>query len=100
MPRAASTSPWFVYIVRCADRTLYTGITTELERRVAEHNDGRGAKYTSRRCPVVLVYVEAAADRSAAQRRESEIKRMRSADKRRLAAGKGERAVATRRPGS
>src|SRR5512132_1576617 len=76
MPRAASTSRWFVYIVRCADRTLYTGVTTEPARRVAEHNDGCGARYTRSRAPVSLVYLERAKDRGAALRREHEIKRM------------------------
>ena len=86
---------WFVYIVRCADRSLYTGVTTEPERRVAQHNAGRGARYTSKRCPVVLVYVEEAVDRGAALRREYEIKRMTAADKRRLVARKRRRVVAT-----
>ncbi len=67
---------WFVYLVRCKDRTLYTGVTTDVKRRVEEHNDGRGARYTRSRCPVTLVYRERAADRGAALRREYEIKRM------------------------
>jgi putative endonuclease len=75
---------WFVYIVRCADRSLYTGITTDAKKRVAEHNDGKGAKYTRARVPVRLVYVEPAPDRSAAARREREIKRMPASVKRRL----------------
>ena len=78
---------WFVYIVRCADRTLYTGVTTDPDKRVSEHNDGHGARYTRSRLPVELVYLEPAADRSAAMRRESEIKGMRTADKRRLIEG-------------
>ncbi len=67
---------WFVYILRCADDTLYTGISVDVGRRVEEHNAGNppGARYTSGRRPVVLVYSEAAANRSAAQRREREIK--------------------------
>ncbi len=67
---------WFVYILRCADASLYTGVSTDVRRRVEEHNSGKppGARYTSGRRPVVLVYVEAAANRSAAQRREREIK--------------------------
>lgn len=67
---------WHVYIVRCADRTLYTGVAKDLRARIAAHNDGRGAKYTRQRLPVKLVYSESAADRGAAQRRELEIKRM------------------------
>lgn len=75
-------SSWFVYILRCADTSLYTGITTNLERRTREHNEGRaGAKYTKVRRPVELVYSEAAANRSDASRREAEIKRMSRADK-------------------
>lgn len=79
---------WRVYIVRCADDTLYTGIAVDVERRVAEHNGaGRlGARYTRARRPVVLVYQEPAADRSEAGKREYEIKRMRRADKARLIA--------------
>jgi putative endonuclease len=75
---------WFVYIVRCIDRTLYTGITTDTDRRVAQHNRGTGARYTRTRGPVKLVYLEKATDRGAALRREYEIKRMSVAGKRRL----------------
>ncbi|HEX5131290.1 MAG TPA: GIY-YIG nuclease family protein [Candidatus Krumholzibacteria bacterium] len=81
---AKPPAPWFVYILRCADRTLYTGVTTDAEKRLSDHNSGRGARYTRARLPVCLVYLEPAEDRSAALRRESEIKRMRAADKRRL----------------
>jgi len=69
---------WQVYIVRCADGSLYTGITRDVTRRVNEHN-GRGvtgASYTRARRPVVLVYCECAADRSAASRREHAIKKL------------------------
>ncbi len=68
-------APAYIYIVRCADGTLYTGWTTDVPRRVAEHNAGRGAAYTRQRGPVVLVYSEAHPDRSAAMRREEQIKR-------------------------
>jgi len=68
-------APAYVYIVRCADGTLYTGWTTDVARRVAKHNAGRGAAYTRQRGPVVLVYSETLPDRSAALRREEEIKR-------------------------
>jgi len=68
---------WYVYILRCADGTLYTGIAKDPERRCAEHNgDGPGARYTRGRRPVELVYTEEAADRSAASRREAAIKRL------------------------
>jgi putative endonuclease len=60
----------FVYIVRCADGTLYTGYTRDVERRIAAHNRGRGAKYTSGRRPVVLVYHERFRSLGAALRRE------------------------------
>ena len=61
---AESRVSWHVYIVRCADRTLYTGVAKDLPARIAAHNDGRGAKYTRQRLPVKLVYSEAAADRA------------------------------------
>ncbi len=70
---------WFVYILRCADDSLYTGITTELERRIAEHNDKDkrlGARYTRSRRPVTLIYHETFASRSLASKREAEIKRL------------------------
>ena len=68
--------PWFVYIARCRDGTLYTGVTTDVARRLAAHNAGRGARYTRSRSPVALAHVEPAADRGAALRREHEIKGM------------------------
>lgn len=65
----------FVYIVECRDGSLYTGWTTDVERRVKAHNAGRGAKYTQWHAPVKLVYVEEQPTRSAAMIREAEIKR-------------------------
>jgi len=67
---------WFVYMVRCADNTLYTGVTTDVERRLKEHNSDnrKGAKYTRVRRPVQLVYSEEQPDRSSASKREYEIK--------------------------
>ena len=70
----ASEDAHHVYIVECADGSLYTGHTTDVERRVAEHNAGTGAKYTRGRTPVELVYKESFAGRSAAMSREHEIK--------------------------
>jgi uncharacterized protein (TIGR02453 family) len=67
---------WHVYVARCGDGTLYTGITTDPVRREAAHNAGRGAGYTRARRPVRLVHLEPAADRSAALRRELAIKRL------------------------
>lgn len=71
-------STWYVYIVRCSDNTLYTGVTKDLERRMSEHNadDRLGARYTKSRRPVTLVYAEASESRSAASKREVEIKRL------------------------
>lgn len=74
-------SPWFVYIIRCADKTLYTGTTTDVAARAAAHNSGRGAKYTAARRPVKVVYTEAAGSRSAALKREYAIKAMTRAAK-------------------
>lgn len=65
----------FVYLVRCADDTLYTGWAVDVTARVKTHNAGRGAKYTQARRPVTLVYSEASPSRSDAMRREREIKR-------------------------
>ena len=68
---------WFVYIVRCADNTLYTGITTDIARRVDEHNRGlMGAKYTRMKRPVTLVYTESTDSRSSALKRERAIKKL------------------------
>lgn len=69
---------WWVYMLCCVDGSLYTGITTDIARRVAEHNGdgGLGARYTRSRRPVELVYVEAAAGRAAATRREAAIKQL------------------------
>lgn len=77
---------WYIYIVRCSDESLYTGITRDVASRITQHNGGEGAKYTRTRLPVELVYMEKANSRSAALRREYEIKRMRSAGKRGLIA--------------
>lgn len=65
---------WFCYLLRCADDTLYCGITNDLDKRIAAHNAGTASKYTRVRVPVELVFVEECADRSAASKREMEIK--------------------------
>ena len=75
---------WEVYIVRCSTGELYTGCTVDLKRRVKQHNNGSGSKFTRSRRPVVLVYREVCANRSLALRRESQIKRMSRAQKTRL----------------
>ena len=77
----------FVYIVECADQTLYTGWTTNIERRLKAHNAGRGAKYTQQRGPVRVVYSEEMPDRGAALKRELQIKRMPRAEKLKLIEG-------------
>jgi putative endonuclease len=77
--------PWTVYLARCRDGTLYTGITTDPERRLAEHNSGGGAAYTRSRLPVALVYQEQVVDRSCALRREHAIKRLTRTEKEALA---------------
>jgi putative endonuclease len=77
--------PWTVYLARCRDSSLYTGITTDPERRLAEHNTGRGAAYTRSRLPVTLVYCELVDDRSYALRREHAIRRLSRGEKEVLA---------------
>lgn len=81
---------WYVYMLRCGDGSLYTGSTTDVERRLREHQGGTGARYTRSRPPVTLAYAEKAPDRSAAQRREAAIKKLPRAQKLKLI-GKEER---------
>ena len=79
---------WHVYMVRCSDGTLYTGIAKDLEKRVEAHNSGKdGARYTRSRRPVTLVYSEQAESKSAAARLEYRIKRLPRAKKKRLVEG-------------
>ncbi len=80
-------SVYFVYILRCADGTLYTGSTTDVQAREATHNSARGAKYTAARLPVRVLYSEAHDSRSAAQKREAELKGWTRARKEALIAG-------------
>ncbi len=75
------TRVWSVYLLRCADGTLYAGSTTDVEARARAHNDGRGARYTSGRRPVEVVYQEACGSRSAALRREHALKRLTRSEK-------------------
>lgn len=72
---------WFVYILCCSDKTLYTGITNDLEQRLDAHNAGLGAKYTRGRTPVRLIYQEKAANKAEASRREYQIKKLTRAEK-------------------
>jgi putative endonuclease len=67
---------WVCYLLRCADDTFYCGITNDLEKRLAAHNTGEGAKYTRGRLPVEVVFSEDCADKSAALKREMQIKRL------------------------
>ena len=75
---------WHVYILRCADGTLYTGITNDPQRRLAQHNGGTASKCTRSRRPVEMVYREAVADKGAALRREYAIKQLTRQEKLRL----------------
>lgn len=72
---------WTLYILRCKDGTLYTGITDDLARRLAQHRAGKGAKYTRGRAPLTLVYQEPCENHSQALRREIEIKRLSRTEK-------------------
>jgi len=84
----AETTRWYVYMLRCCDGSLYTGITTDPERRLQEHNHGRrGARYTRTRRPVTLVWTEPQDDRAAATRREHQLRTMATDAKRDLVAG-------------
>ncbi len=84
-PIKTMPDPWFTYIVRCIDASLYTGVTTDLSRRLAEHNSARGgARYTRARQPVQLVFAEKLASRSLACRREYAIKKLSATAKKRL----------------
>ena len=82
---AASAEAWHVYLLACADGTLYCGVTNDLARRVAAHDAGRGARYTRGRGPVRLLWSERAGARGDALRREREVKALRRAAKLRLA---------------
>ncbi len=67
---------WYLYMIRCADGTLYTGITTDVDKRFEAHASGKGAKYTRGRGPLTLVYREEGGDHSSALKRELEVKSM------------------------
>ncbi|HAX62451.1 MAG TPA: endonuclease [Elusimicrobia bacterium] len=71
-----NTTPYYVYILKCSDTTLYTGIATNLKKRIDQHNKGNGARYTSNKTPVKCIYSEKQPDRSSALKREIEIKRL------------------------
>jgi putative endonuclease len=75
---------WYVYILECSDGTLYTGITTDLDKRLKTHNNGKGAKYTKARLPVVLKASFEAEDRSSASKEEYRIKQLTRKEKLKL----------------
>ena len=77
-------SKWYLYILRCGDGTLYTGITTDIEKRLEQHRTGKGAKYTRGRAPLELVYREVCGSHSDALKREIAVKRMTRPDKEKL----------------
>lgn len=80
--------PYYLYILRCGDGTLYTGIAADVDRRLAAHQSGKGAKYTRGRGPLEVVYQEECADKSAALRREVAVKKLSRAEKLALIEGR------------
>lgn len=82
-------SVWYLYILRCKDESLYTGITTDVERRLEVHRSGKGAKYTRGRGPLELVYQETCGTHSDALKREWEIKQLTKAQKQQMIQEKG-----------
>ena len=76
-----SKKKWYVYILQCADKTLYTGITNNLNKRISDHNKGLGAKYTKGRNPLHLVFKEQHSDRVSAAKKESKIKKLTKKEK-------------------
>ena len=90
---------WYLYILRCSDGTLYTGITDNIPRRLAAHRAGRGARYTRGRSPLTLVYQEEWENRGAASRREAAVKKMTRAQKEKLISRGGEENPLFLRPG-
>ncbi len=81
---AAMDKQWFVYMLRCRDDTLYTGVTTDVSARFKAHSSGKGAKYTRSRRPLELVYTEICPDKPTAFRREWQIKHLTREEKRKL----------------
>jgi putative endonuclease len=79
--KSQNKNTWTCYLLQCSDQTLYCGITNDLDKRLAAHNAGEGAKYTRGRTPVNLLYREPCADKSAALKREMEIKALSRAGK-------------------
>ena len=71
-----SKKKWFFYVLSCRDKSLYTGVTTDVQRRLKEHNAAKGAKYTRSRLPVTVLYFKEMPDRSTAQKKESRFKKL------------------------
>ena len=84
MKKSSETEKHFVYILKCRDDTLYTGWTTDPERRLKTHNSGKGAKYTRARLPVQLMYTEMFSTKEEALKREAAVKRLSRAEKLKL----------------
>lgn len=82
-----TSKPWHVYLVRCSDGSIYTGITDNVEARLKKHNSGKGAKYTAQRGPVSLLYSEMLEDQGSAMRREAQIKKWGKQQKENLVRG-------------
>ena len=72
---------WFVYIIECRDKKLYTGITLDVEKRIKKHNSGKACRFTKYRCPVKLLFKEEQPDKSSARIREIEIKKFKRVEK-------------------
>ena len=75
MAKRKKKASWFLYVLQCKDRSLYTGISTDVERRIQEHSKGRGSRCLRGKLPVRLIYQESCANRSAALKREAQIKK-------------------------
>lgn len=73
---ALKKQAWFVYIISCKDKSLYTGISNNIQKRLSDHTNGKGAKYTKNRGPFILVYSEKCSNRTIASQREHQIKKM------------------------
>lgn len=88
-----SNAQWFIYIVQCADGSLYTGITRDLSKRIAQHNAGKGSKYVRSRLPVELIYREPHTSHSSALKREWQIKQLTRQEKEALFAPEAKNAT-------
>ena len=85
MTKQSETGTWWVYFLRCNDNSLYAGVTTDIDRRISEHNNSKlGAKYTRARRPVSLAYLEVADNKSSACKREYQIRHLTKAKKEQL----------------